>query len=416
MAKISVWIAKRKPNGTTKSGRTAWKTEAFRFKNEIAKDPDARVLVFWKVGRRNGEKLMEATGENGWRQAVKFRDEKLKELLAENEIVPEGRTAWKTFRAEFEREKLQATGTERLANLTVRDYRQLLDRLERLINPKTVEALDDKTVAKFRSLLMTTKAKQSKDGKLGAGSVSKYLRYFRSLLNFARKKGYSVANTVEQIKTWPSDTRYLPDESLQKIFGVLDSAKRPVLDAPYSIPDWWRGFLWLMRSNGLRLSEALNLRWENVSLDNATILLPTQKNGQSTTLPISVQTAAYLRKLVDLGEEFVFPTGGLHEKALYEEWHAIQSLAGVNRRCLLADRDPDHTCTESCQYFGFHSLRKAFCSINAQNGMALEVLCALARHSSVAVTQRFYLDAEALRMKAAGTLADPKFETKEPTK
>ncbi|WDI42110.1 tyrosine-type recombinase/integrase [Bremerella sp. P1] len=414
MAKtFSVWIARRYPNGQSKSGRTRWKTEAVKFQKEV--NEGDRVMVFWKTADgKTGEKMMPSPYRAGFKEAATYRDKKTTELATLQEAVPEGKTAWKAFRTEFEKDKLQGTGSERKADLTVRDYNSLLNRVESILAPKCVEDLDDKGVANFRSKLMSQKAKQAKDGKLSPGSIAKNIRYLKAVLSYARRKGYRVANHVESVKTWPSDTRFFPDEALRKIFAVIDSAQRPALDAPYSCSAWWEGFLWIQRSNGLRLSEALNLKWEDVSLDQATLHIPFQKNGQATTLPLSEQTVSYLRKLVDLGETHVFPTGGLHEKSLYEEFHRLQALAGVHLRCLLASRDADHVCTPSCSFFGFHSLRKAFCSINAQNGMPLEVLCALARHSSVSVTQKYYLDAEALRLNAAGTLADPVFNTEEP--
>ncbi|MEW4564689.1 tyrosine-type recombinase/integrase [Bremerella sp. JC770] len=417
MAKtFSVWIARRYPHPEQKDdgGRTRWKTEAVQFQKQI--DDEDRVMCFWKdASGKGGEKMMSSQGKAGFREAAKFRDKKTTELATQQEEVPEGKTSWKAFRSQFEKEKLQATGSERLADLTLRDYNSLLNRVESILSPKCIEDLDNNGVAKFRTKLMGTEVKQSKDGKLSPGSISKHIRYLKSLLSFARRKGYKVASHVEPVKTWPSDTRFLPDEALRKIFAVIASVQRPTFsDSPFEAADWWRGFLWVMRANGLRLSEALNMKWEDVSLDQGELYIPIQKNGNATTLPLSEQTVAYLRKLVDLGETYVFPTDGLHEKTLYEEFHRLQALAGVSRRCLLADRDQEHTCTPSCTYFGFHSLRKAFCSINAQNGMPLETLCALARHSSVTVTQKYYLDQQALINRAKGTLADPTFDMEEP--
>lgn len=412
--KFSVWIARRYPKGKSNSGRTRWKTEAVKFQKEV-KDDD-RLMCFWKdANGKGGEKMMPSPGKAGFKEAAKFRDKKATELATLQEAIPEGKTSWKAFRSEFEKEKLQATGSERLADLTLRDYNSLLNRVESILSPKCIEDLDDKGVAKFRTKLMTLEAKQAKDTKLSPGSIAKNIRYLKAVLTFARRKGYNVANHVESVKTWPSDTRFLPDEALRKIFAVIDSAQRPAFsDSPFEVADWWKGFLWVMRSNGLRLNEALSMKWEDVSLDQGELYIPIQKNGNATTLPLSEQTVSYLRKLVDLGETYVFPTDGLHEKTLYEEFHRLQALAGVSRRCLLADRDQEHTCTPSCTFFGFHSLRKAFCSINAQNGMPLETLCALARHSSVTVTQKYYLDQQALINRAKGTLADPTFDMEEP--
>jgi len=415
MAKsFSVWISRRWQIGESKTGRPRWKTEAIQYQKEV--NEGDRVMVFWKTADgKTGEKMMPSPGRAGFKEAAKIREKKETELAIQVETVPEGKTSWKEFRSQFEKEKLQATGSAKLADLTLRDYNSLLGRIETILAPKCIEDLDNQGVAKFRTKLMVAEVKQSKDGKLSPGSISKHVRYMKSLLSFARRKGYTVASHVEAVKTWPSDTRYFPDEALRKVFAVIDSVQRPAFpDSPFESGDWWRGFLWVMRANGLRLSEALNMKWEDVSLDQGELYIPVQKNGKATTLPLSDQTVGYLRKLVDLGETYVLPTHGLHQKTLYEEFHRLQALAGVSLRCLLADRDHQHTCTQSCNYFGFHSLRKAFCMINAENGMPIETLCALARHSSIAVTQKYYLDQQALINRAKGTLADPTFDMEEP--
>jgi len=62
---------------------------------------------------------------------------------------------------------------------------------------------------------------------------------------------------------------------------------------------------------GLRISEASELTWDRVNLDDGSFHLPNPKNGHAVTMPLSTQAAALLkaRHRVE-GSPFVFPSWG----------------------------------------------------------------------------------------------------------
>src|SRR5262249_30843564 len=78
----------------------------------------------------------------------------------------------------------------------------------------------------------------------------------------------------------------------------------------------------------------------------------------------------------------VFPWN--HNKTtLYNEFTAIQEKAGIHLPC-----NEKHKHTPACHVYGFHDLRRAFATMNADR-LTGDALQALMRHKSYSTTQRY---------------------------
>ena len=70
-------------------------------------------------------------------------------------------------------------------------------------------------------------------------------------------------------------------------------------------------------------------------------------------------------------------------RPLWDQFGDIQRAAGLHLLC-----NSDHEHTEACCVYGFHDLRRAFATMNA-NKFAAEAIQTLMRHKSYATTQKY---------------------------
>ena len=125
------------------------------------------------------------------------------------------------------------------------------------------------------------------------------------------------------------------------------------------------------------------------------------KGGRTDTDRVPATTLEHLRKIVSFSKlVFDWPN---HERTLYIEFHAIQAKAGVQLECSNAD---EHECTDACHRYGFHSLRRAYATLNVD--MGLPVLQKKMRHQSDSTTQR-YIELRDKVNAAADTVYVPSF-------
>lgn len=89
----------------------------------------------------------------------------------------------------------------------------------------------------------------------------------------------------------------------------------------------------------------------------------------------------HLRRLAGFGP-VVFPWNH-NRRTLYTEFARVQEAAGIKLPCPKA-----HTHTRHCYLYGFHDLRRAFATMNADK-LSPDALQALMRHKSYTTTQLY---------------------------
>jgi len=144
--------------------------------------------------------------------------------------------------------------------------------------------------------------------KHGEVTANNTMRHLRSVYNFlAATEDEFPPNPVlilSQARAWYRERRR------QTVVTALDL---PLWwSAVMAEPDYSRDFLLTTLFTGMRRSEVMKLRWENVDLRARTLHLPTTKNGDPLNLPLSNFLAKLLTKRASLAgvSPWVFPGPG----------------------------------------------------------------------------------------------------------
>jgi integrase len=135
---------------------------------------------------------------------------------------------------------------------------------------------------------------------------------------------------------------------------------------------------------GLRAGEVRGMRWQDVDLKSKIINLPTTKGGEAQQVYMTDQVKEMLLERIPDGaktKNYVFPDkkGGLQFKISDTFIRTVEDL-GFNAG--LGTKDATYRVV-------FHTLRHTFCSWLAMQGTPLYTIQKLARHKSIAMTERY---------------------------
>jgi integrase len=157
--------------------------------------------------------------------------------------------------------------------------------------------------------------------------------------------------------------RYLTPEECQELIRACDPHLRPIVVTALN--------------SGMRKSEILNLRWENVDLQNGFILLDQTKNGERREIPINATLRETLMglfigraKRIDIPWVFYDPVSGKPYQ------NVKRSFASACRRAKIKD-------------FTFHDLRHCFASHLVMAGVDLTTVKELLGHKTLTMTLRY---------------------------
>jgi integrase len=217
-------------------------------------------------------------------------------------------------------------------------------------------------------------------------TINKELRHLRAVLRIARDWGYLPEVPRFRMLREPGQLPlYVTGDHFAAMYEACDSARMPE-DIPNVAPaDWWRALLVMGYMTGWRIGDMLSLRREDLDLDAATAITRFEDNkGKRDALvklhPVVIE---HLRKLAGF-DPAVLPWNH-DERTLYGEFARIQEAAGIKLPCKV--RGP-HEHNRHCYLYGFHDLRRAFATMNADK-LTPDALQALMRHKSYQTTQRY---------------------------
>jgi integrase len=199
-------------------------------------------------------------------------------------------------------------------------------------------------------------------------TINRYLSALRSCWNWGR-----AAGLVPQEKRWP--TRLLLKEDNERRRYLSDKELTRLLEAAAHSPTMYAAIV-LSVACGLRQGELLNLKWQDIDLDNQRLRIMKTKTDQPRTVYVPAAAVDALRTLKResvVSMKAVFLGQGdepLNRGTIRIRWLPIRDAAGL--------RD-----------FRWHDLRHSCASFLAQNGATLLEIGAVLGHRSTSATLRY---------------------------
>jgi integrase len=131
----------------------------------------------------------------------------------------------------------------------------------------------------------------------------------------------------------------------------------------------------LALSTGMRLSEIMNLRWQDLDLEKGRISLEEQKNGERSIIPLTGLALQLLKehktkRRFDIGLLFPSKEDPKYPMDIRFPWNKALKASGVKD-------------------FTFHCLRHSAASYLAMNKASLVEIAQVLRHKTLSVVKRY---------------------------
>lgn len=291
------------------------------------------------------------------------------------------RLSWRAFRELFEDEYLPG-----LRERSREKYNTVLDVFEDIVSPTNLRSITERTISAFVRGLRERKKPNGKVG-LAPITIRNYLVALKTALQWAVNQ-----KLLPTVPNFP--TTLVPRKKPQPI--PTESFERLLDKAPDSL---WRGYLMCGWWAGLRLSEALHLRWAAsdeypwVDFSTNRIILPAAfaKSADDQSVPLHPELRKALENL-PTDELRVFPFRS-------RKTGQPLSRSGVTNRVI-------HLAKMAGVRLSMHRLRKGFgCRVAGRLGQSgAPVLHELMRHSSMQVTMDYYANVDDAKQEAIKNL------------
>jgi len=354
-----------------KPGETLWDAEVKGFGVRRQRSEARTYLVKTRI---SGRQRWMTIGRHGSPWTVESARKKAKALLGQiadgDDVAADREADGRRLTVAELAERFMADHVEaKRKPRTVRAYRALLDRLAL----PALGKLDATTVARadIARLHLSLKATPYQ--------ANRCLAVLSKLFSWSERHGYRPegANPCRHIEKYREQARerFLSDVELARLGKALAEAEAAGSD-PYAV-----AAIRLLLFTGARLSEVLGMRWENVDIERAMVLLPDSKTGRKPlylSAP-ALEVLAALPRVAGNPHVIVGAKSGTHREALQRPWRAIRARAGLDDVRL-------------------HDLRHSFASVAAAGGASLTMIGRLLGHSQAATTARYaHLAADPVR-------------------
>lgn len=330
----------------------------------------------WSIGflDPDGKRRSKSVGSRS--MAEKEADRIRSELITKTYQV-ELREKWTDFRARWEKE-IGAGMKPQSRRCTV----NALDHFERLIKPVKVSAIKTETIDRFIAKRRLERG-DKKGSTVSMATINKELRHLKAVLRVAHEwEQLPKMPKVRMLKEPKKLARYVTPEHFAAIYKACDQATYPN-DLHCPAADWWRALLTFAYMTGWRISEILALRKDDIDWTAGTALTRAEDNkgDRDDLVPLQPVVLDHLKIVIGFGA-MAF-TWNQDLKQLWKQFHAIQAAAGIKLTC-----GGKHEHSAACHAYGFHDLRRAFATLNAER-LTGDALQALMRHKSYQTTQRY---------------------------
>ena len=251
----------------------------------------------------------------------------------------------------------------------------------------------------FEHYLQSLPNYRDKSKGLSANTIAKEFKTLRAILNRAVEAGLLTeknipANLKGKTKETPTAIVGLEDWELQKLSQV---------DLQEHTPLWnvRNLYLFAMYAQGMRLGDALQLRWQNVEGDRLRYQMDkVDKPIDIQILPVMQAILDQYRKATTTPTDFIFPyLNNTAPYAKYSTYEDRQTMpAEVSKKLYNAIKAREHKIdiavkelaqVAGVKRFTFHTGRHSFAMRAIDKGVDTYTTMKMLNHSSLAVTQRY---------------------------
>lgn len=343
----------------------------------------------WSVGWYDPEGKRRSKRIGAKSRAEKYA-RKVQAQLIEGTYQTGNGKGWDAFESDYEGKILAGMAPDTRETTLV-----ALNHFTRLMKPKRMEAIKTQTLDDY--IAKRRKERGRKAGStVSAATINKELRHLKAALRIAHEWGYlRTVPKFRMVREAKKVPRYVTPEHFAAIYGSCDAAEFPA-GVNHSAGDWWRALVVTAYMTGWRIGELLKLRRDHLDLDKGVAILgaASTKGKRGEHVPLHPVVVEHLQKIPGFTVT-VFHLEG-DRRALWDEFARIQKAAGIELPC-----GGDHEHNDACHRYGFHDLRRAFATMNADR-LTADALQALMRHKSYQTTQRYINMARQLNRSVEG--------------
>ncbi|MCR9141887.1 MAG: site-specific tyrosine recombinase XerD [bacterium] len=217
--------------------------------------------------------------------------------------------------------------------------------------------------------------KEQKRKKISSRSLARAVAALRQFYKYLKDENKVKANPAEKIQT-PEVKKSLPDyltlEEIDELFGVIRE------DDAYELRD--KAMFELLYSSGLRISEACNLRLEDVDLENM-FLTVRGKGGRERLVPFGEKSLQIMSRYLENARDDIL-------KARYSEYLFISKKGDfLNRKSVWRLLKKYLARTEIKKVVTPHTFRHSFATHLIENNADLRSVQELLGHIDISTTQ-----------------------------
>jgi len=218
---------------------------------------------------------------------------------------------------------------------------------------------------------------------VGEGEAQKAFRYLSAIFNsyihdelgedklLPKGNPCLILKAKKVRKTLKPRDRYLNRLQRSQLHSHLASVHTDELEETFRTTKDDADLIWLLIHTGLRLEEALMLKWNAVDFNNETFTVFDTKNSRDHTLPMTENTKIMLTRRANDGDNFVFPSP-VHQN-----------------RSMTASKTFKRVSEEVGFVFTAHDLRRTVATVAAERGYDLSSVGAVLNHSRQGVTEGY---------------------------
>ena len=247
---------------------------------------------------------------------------------------------------------------------TLKSYRNAILRFIAQLDSE-VDDIEDINTIHIKSYI------QSIEGK--ASYVNATIKRLRGWFKWLVEEEFIEVNPMRKIKLLRENKTIIntfSDEEVKRMLEVFDGSD--ILSVRN------KTIIYVLFGSGIRCSELINLRVDDIKLDYLLIRNPKNRKDRVVPLPNALrkQLNRYLRARKGFNSEYIF----MSKNDLQLTIEAIERV--VSRCGIIADVNPNIRCSP-------HTIRHYYCQYQLRHNVNIYSLSRIMGHSNIAITNRY---------------------------